>query len=155
MFGPEIIVNSLSVAGVRDRSGYVWQYNSRSDNHSKIACWAVLLDLLVASPTLQEQARAGKIVFGINETLRDWSTNREKNLDLVLARPADSRWNRNREQYTFEQLAKRWHVVLTDDQREVLESLPRIEEGEIGALLMALEAKATMTAHVRAPTAVR
>ena len=93
---------------------------------------------------------AGKIVFGINETLRDWSTNREKNLDLVLARPADSPWNRNREQYTFEQLAKRWHVVLTDDQREVLESLPRVEEGEIGALLMALEAKATMTAHVRA-----
>lgn len=150
MQGPEIVVNTLSATKIKDASGYVWQYNSRSDSHSKVACWAALFDLLVTSPTLTRQVKEGKVVFGINETLRDWRTNREKNLDLVLARPTDSPWSRTREQYSFAQLAELWHVELSRDQRGVLEGLPDIREGEVGALLMALEAKATMTAHVRA-----
>ncbi len=150
MQGPEIIVTTLSATKIKDSSGYLWQYNSRSDSHSKVACWAALFDLLVSSPTLTRQAREGKIVFGINETLRDWRTNREKNLDLVLARPTGNTWSRGREQYSFAQLAELWNVELSDEHRNVLDRLPGIQEGEVGALLMALEAKATMTAHVRA-----
>jgi hypothetical protein len=150
VFGPEIIVNSLSRAEIRDQSGYVWQYNSRSDNHSKIACWAVLFDLLRASGALRQQAAHGTVTFGINETLRDWRTNREKNLDLVLARPSSDAWARSRRQFTFTSLPERWGIVLTDEQRQALEDVPDIREAEVGALLVALEAKATMTAHVRA-----
>lgn len=150
MFGTEIIANSLSVATVRDRSGRLWQYNSRSDNHSKIACWAVYFDLLLASETLRRHVEQRTVVFGINEELRDWRTNRPKNLDLVLARPSDSRWNRSRTPMSFSSLAKKWGVVLDDEQRRALESVPDTLEGEVGALLIALEAKATMTAHVRA-----
>lgn len=150
MFGAEIIANSLSVATTRDRSGRAWQYNSRSDNHSKIACWAVYFDLLLASETLRRHVEQGKVVFGINEQLRDWRTNRPKSLDLVIARPSDSGWNRSRKPLSFATLAKKWGVVLDDAQQRALESLPDTFEGEVGALLIALEAKATMTAHVRA-----
>jgi hypothetical protein len=150
VFGPEIIVSSLSVAEIRDQSGHRWQYNSRSDNHSKIACWAVLFDLLQASGALRQQAADGTVSFGINETLRDWRTNREKNLDLVLARPSSEPWARSRGPYTFSSLPERWGIALSDDQRQALTELPDIEEAEVGALLVALEAKATMTAHVRA-----
>jgi hypothetical protein len=150
VFGPEIIINSLSVATIRDRSGRVWQYNSRSDNHSKIACWAAYFDLLRASETLARHVELGKVVFGINEQLRDWRTNRPKNLDLVIARPSESGWNRSRKPSSFSALAKQWGVVLDDEQQRALASLPDTLEGEVGALLIALEAKATMTAHVRA-----
>ena len=52
---------------------------------------------------------------------------------------------------SFASLAERWGIVL--DRRTASSALaeaPDIQEGEVGALLMALEAKATMTAHVRA-----
>jgi hypothetical protein len=150
VFGPEIIVNSLSVAEVRDKSGYAWQYNSRSDNHSKIACWAVLFDLLRTSAALRQQAADGTVTFGINETLRDWGTNREKNLDLVLARPSSEPWARKRKQFTFAALPERWGIALDEEQQQALDEAPDIKEAEVGALLVALEAKATMTAHVRA-----
>jgi hypothetical protein len=150
VFGPDIIVNSLSNAEIRDRSDHRWQYNSRSDNHSKVACWAVLFDLLNASGILRQQAANGTVGFGINETLRDWRTNREKNLDLVVARPSSDTWARNRPPFTFAALAERWGIVLSDEQQDVLADLPDIHEAEVGALLVALEAKATMTAHVRA-----
>jgi hypothetical protein len=150
MQGPEIIVSTISATKITDASGYVRQYNSRSDSHSKVACWAVLFDLLVSSPTLARQVRDGSVVFGINETLTDWRTNREKNLDLVLARPTGTTWSRARHQYSFARLAELWKIELSAEQRSVLADLPDIQEGEVGALLMALEAKATMTAHVRA-----
>ena len=123
MRGPEIIVNTLTTTQISDASGHLWQYNSRSDSHSKVACWAVLFDLLVSSPTLIRQATQGKIVFGINETLRDWRTNREKNLDLVIARPTDTPWARTRERYSFVQLAELWNVTLSAEQSGLLDGL--------------------------------
>jgi hypothetical protein len=46
MFGPEILVRTLSKATRVDRSGNRWQYHSRSDHHSKVACWGIIFDLL-------------------------------------------------------------------------------------------------------------
>ena len=52
MQGPEIVVNTLSASKIKDASGYVWQYNSRSDSHSKIACWAALVSLALMTWSL-------------------------------------------------------------------------------------------------------
>jgi hypothetical protein len=47
-------------------------------------------------------------------------------------------------------LARDWKIVLTPAQASVLEALPPLYEGEVGAVLTALEAKAAMTAHTKA-----
>lgn len=47
-------------------------------------------------------------------------------------------------------LAERWSVQLTDEQSQVLAGLPPIVEGPTGVVLAALEAKACMTAHIKA-----
>src|SRR5438552_16122163 len=88
MDGPSILVSSMSVPQPRGASGTLWQYNSRSDLHSKVACWGVLFDLLAHSQLMNGHAINGKVVLGINFKLSDFSTGREKKLDLVVARPA-------------------------------------------------------------------
>src|SRR5712691_12893105 len=87
MDGPEILVASLSVPQPRGRTATRWQYHSRSDLHSKVACWGVCFDLLRQSSLLQRHVRSSKVVFGVNHEMRDFSTGRKKNLDLGLARP--------------------------------------------------------------------
>ncbi len=87
MDGPDIIVRTLSQPAVPDKHGNLWQYHSRSDRHSKVACWAVLFDLLQHSPLLATHAAAQKVTFGINRTMRDFRTGRTKDLDLVISRP--------------------------------------------------------------------
>ena len=52
MDGPAILVSNMSVPRVRDNDGRLWQYHSRSDLHSKVACWGVLFDLLQQSALL-------------------------------------------------------------------------------------------------------
>ena len=46
MRGPDILARTMSVATTRGSSDRPWQYHSRSDNHSKVACWTVLFDLM-------------------------------------------------------------------------------------------------------------
>lgn len=51
----------------------------------------------------------------------------------------------------FAELAKEWGIVLTDAQRERLDDLPALVEGVVGStVLVAMEAKAAMTAHTKA-----
>lgn len=88
MDGPQIIARSLSASQIRDKYGNVWQYHSRSDRHSKIACWVIALDLLQRCDLLRDHVAAGKVVLGVNHTLRDFQTQRKKDLDLVIAEPA-------------------------------------------------------------------
>lgn len=149
MRGPAIIARTLSQLQVIDRSGRAWQYHSRSDQHSKVACWAVLFDLLQTSSLLQAHVAAGKVAFGINRQINDWHTGRKKDLDLVVARtgsPDDAL-----AAFDLAELAQRYHLVLTDEDRAVLDRLPNAPQGASGAtVLVALEAKACMTAHVRA-----
>jgi len=151
MRGPEIIARTLSVPQVSDKFGHTWQYHSRSDRHSKVACWAVLFDLLQASDLLQRHVRAGKVTFGINRQLNDWETGKKKNLDLVVARAPGPGAAAAGEALDLVALAERYAVVLTPEEQEILAGLPVGQAGTAGAtVLVALEAKACMTAHVKA-----
>ncbi len=147
MDGLDILVRSLSVPTIPDDYGNVWQYHPRSDRHSKVACWGIMFDLLRASAVLAGHVRAGKVVFGLNLTLIDFPTQKRKKLDLVVARPGAGEPRRER---TFVDLVEEFGIGLTPAQRAELERLPVLREGSVGTVLVALEAKATMTAHVKA-----
>lgn len=151
MKGPEIIARTLSAPAVTDSFGNHWQYHSRSDRHSKVACWAILFDLLQASNLLQQHVRAGKVTFGINRRLNDWETGKKKDLDLVVARTPGPGGDPVGQAFDLSALAQRHGLILTDEERETLADLPAPEYGSAGAtVLIALEAKACMTAHVKA-----
>ena len=147
MRGPEIIVRSMTAQRIPGQYGNLWQYNSWSDNHSKITCWAVLFDLMRRSPLLRQHAEQGKVAFGINHILTDFSSGRPKSLDVVISMP---RADETAEPITFASLAEHYNVVLTPDERRELEALPPLYRRPVGDVLMALEAKAAMTAHSKA-----
>lgn len=146
----DILVRTLSTPAPMGPSRTLWQYHSRSDRHSKIACWGVLFDLLHTSDLLRSHVAGGKVVFGVNHVMRDFVNNKKKSLDLVLCRPGDAEESRRRRSTTLASLADRWGISLTADQQAKMDSLPLIPEGPVGAVLVALEAKATMTEHTKA-----
>lgn len=146
MQGPSILVASMSVAQPRGPSRRRWQYHSRSDLHSKVACWGVLLDLLQQSNLLRQHAAQGKVVLGINHKMRDHQTGREKTLDLVVARHAEP----TPATQTLADLAVAYSIVLSAPQEAALAKLPPLYVGPVGAVLVALEAKAAMTAFTKA-----
>jgi hypothetical protein len=151
MFGPEILARSLTEPSIADKFGNVWQYHSRSDHHSKIACWAVMFDLMMTSALLRAHAVEGKVVFGLNHEMSDFKTRRKKNLDLVIARPAtEASRPRSRARRTLASLGTDYGVRLNDVERGALRALPDIAEGPVAGVLVALEAKACMTAHSKA-----
>lgn len=145
MHGPEILVRTLSSSTRHDKSGNSWQYHSRSDHHSKVACWGVVFDLLANTPLLQRHVEAGVVRFGINHEMRDFVHDRKKNLDLVLCTQGGNLANE-----TLASIASEYHIALTDTERATLEKLPPLCRAPVGSVLMALEAKACMTAHQRA-----
>lgn len=147
MEGLDILVRALSVPEVADKYGNRWQYHPRSDRHSKIACWAIVLDLLRTSPLLAEHVRANRVVFGLNHTIKDFTTQNKKALDLVIARPGTEELRKSR---SFASLAKTLGLQLTPEQLDSLRELPDLREGSVGSVLLALEAKAVMTEHVKA-----
>jgi hypothetical protein len=148
--GPDIVARSLSVPGVDDKYGNQWQYHSRSDRHSKIACWAVFFDLLQNSSLLQSHVRNDKVIFGVNHTMADFKNRRDKNLDLVIARPGTAEVTPLTRGKTLTTLADYYGVLLTPAEQKRLDALPEAVGGSVGSVLVALEAKAAMTAHQRA-----
>ncbi|OIJ25234.1 hypothetical protein [Nocardioides luteus] len=146
MHGPDILARFLTTPSEPDKYGQRWQYNSRSDRHSKVGCWGVALDLLAQSSLMQQHALSGKIVLGVNHEMRDFSTDRAKVLDLVIARPDGPVRATG---MTFHTLVDHYGIDLTPDQQNLLMTLPDIRVAPVGAVLIALEAKATMTAHVK------
>jgi hypothetical protein len=146
--GPEIIRRSISAGQIPDRYGNVWQYHSRSDRHSKIACWVIAFELMQNCELLRDHVASGKVVLGVNHTLRDFQTQRKKDLDLVIAEPDGPIPDPPRR--TFAGMADDFGVVLTDEESAVLADLPVAPEAPVGSVLVALESKACMTAHVRA-----
>jgi len=144
--GPYILARFLQVPGKPDKYGNQWQYNSRSDRHSKVGCWGVAFDLLTASTQLRAHAAAGKVVLGVNHSMTDFATGRRKKLDLVIARPASAPETSRR---TFKSLATEYGIGLTDTETRQLDELPDLQVAAVGAVLIALEAKATMTAHIK------
>ena len=150
MHGPQILVDSMSVPSPRGKSKDPWQYHPRSDNHSKVACWGVFFDLLRTSALLQHHVKAKKVIFGVNFTMSELPHRAEKKLDLVISRPSGKL--PTRKPRMLAELAADWGVVLTPSQAAELGHLPLIIEGPVtgSGVLVALEAKATMTAHTKA-----
>jgi hypothetical protein len=147
MDGPEILARSMSTPRVTDRSGNVWQYHSRSDQHSKVACWALLFDLLHHCPLLRRHVAEAKIGFGINHEMRDFKNNRSKYLDLVICTPGTPT---EEESLAFVDLAVQYHVELTEEQETQLAAYPLLRRVPVGSVHLALEAKAAMTEHIKA-----
>jgi hypothetical protein len=137
----------MSTPRITDKFGNSWQYHSRSDQHSKVACWALLFDLLHQCPLLREHAAKGKIGFGINHEMRDFKNNRSKYLDLVVCTPGSTTYS---QELTFVDLAMQYHVELTENQRAQLASYPLLRRVGVGSVHLALEAKAAMTEHIKA-----
>lgn len=147
MFGPEILVRSLSKAVPTGPSGELWQYHSRGDRHSKIACWGILFDLMRNCAKLREHIAAERVGFGINHEMKDFTHGRKKNLDLVLCTPSEASLKKP---MTFASLVDYYKIVLTNEERKALKDLPELKQAKVGAVQAALEAKACMTEHVKA-----
>ncbi len=157
MHGPEIIARSISGLQIPDKFGNDWQYHSRSDRHSKITCWAIMFDLIEHCPLLRQHIDARKIGFGINHELRDFRTQRKKNLDLVVCTPspsgiiAEKRGKITKKPiHGFADLAEEFEVTLSSKEQAVLASLPELRIVPVGSVCIALEAKAVMTEHIKA-----
>jgi hypothetical protein len=145
--GAEAVAASMSVASPRGKRHEDWQYHPRSDLHSKVACWVALTDLLSASSLLRRHAVEGRVVIGVNYEIRDFETNRRKNLDLVIGRPAAGASVGSQ---SLSDLQEAFQVALSKDQKRAVQSLPVLRVGSVQAVLVALEAKAVMTAHSKA-----
>jgi hypothetical protein len=145
MHGPNILVRTMTATSRKDRYGNDWQYHSRSDHHSKVGCWGVVFDLLASTPLLRRHVEAGAVCFGINHEMRDFVHDRKKNLDLVLCTPSGKPRND-----TLASAASHYGIVLTEEEQHILASLPVLVNAPVGSVLVALEAKACMTAHQRA-----
>ena len=156
MHGPNILARTLSIptAGTGSKPfAYEnhWQYHSRSDRHSKIACWGLTLDLLLACPLLRAHVAAGKVGLGINHELRDFRNNKKKNLDLVICRiaPTTSLHGskaRVRGAIDFAGLIPAYSLALNRAELRDLDSLPSMPLTGVATVLVATEAKAAMTA---------
>lgn len=147
MYGPDILVRTLSKPTRADRYGNEWQYHSRSDHHSKVACWGVVFDLLRTTPLLRRHVESGVVRFGINHEMRDFVHDRKKNLDVVLCTGSEIAVGVPQ---TLRTLARDYDIDLTPEEAAELDKLPVLSRAPVGAVLMALEAKACMTAHQRA-----
>ncbi|MHB1846785.1 MAG: hypothetical protein ACYCWW_18340 [Deltaproteobacteria bacterium] len=103
-------------------------------------------DLLLTSSLLRSHAAAGKVVLGVNHEMTDFATQRKKDLDLVIARPAGPPPLKTG---SFAELADRYGILLDTDEQALLAELPDLPIAPVAAALVALEAKACMTAHVK------
>ena len=148
MHGERILARSLSSGAIPDKFGNVWQYHSRSDRHSKIACWGVLFDLMLACPLLRNHTANDTIGFGINHEMTDFVTGRHKNLDLVVCLPRSEASTRRR--VTFGNLISQYDIQLAASELAAFNSLPQLVRRPVGEVLVALESKACMTAHTKA-----
>lgn len=148
MRGPEILARSLSVPSViNKKDNTLWQYHSRSDDHSKKSCWLVVFDLIQHCPLLKMHIDSGKVYFGINHQMRDFQQNRKKDLDLVLCTKSASGKVPDE---TFADKADDYGLVLNSAEKATLESMPTLRRAPVGSVLIALEAKACMTEHGKA-----
>lgn len=145
MYGPQILVDSLRPRSGKFKHGNSWQYHSRSDHHSKAACWGLLLDLLRECALLREHAHRGLVGYGLNHEMRDFRTGRKKKLDLVLCRPRSGVLMGGAPAPSFADQAQELDLVLDSWCRQELERLPVLHETPVGAVHVALEAKACMT----------
>ncbi|HMN77047.1 MAG TPA: hypothetical protein PKC97_13340 [Burkholderiaceae bacterium] len=139
----------MSVATARGakRGGSAWEYHSRSDHHSKLACWALMFDLLLECDVLRKAAADGRIAFAVNHVMVG-PINKTLDMVLTLVDPKRSRAGSE----TFAAMATELSIVLSDEDRAALQELPpvRVErKDDVSEVAIALEAKACMTEHVK------
>lgn len=147
MHGPDILARSLSIPAIGNKNGGpLWQYHSRSHRHSKIACWGIIFDLMSNCPLLRKHIADRMIFFGINHEMRDFQQDRKKNLDLVLCTPSAGKPPPE----TLRSKANDYGVVLSKHELAIVDGLPELRRAPVGAVVMALEAKACMTEHQKA-----
>jgi hypothetical protein len=121
MSAPDAIAAWLAAHEHKDRVyGWVYRYHPRSNAHSNALCGMVLQDLLLASPLLARDARADKIVYGIN-SVHTFPGGKTKTLDLAIGTATATK-----ETTRFSNLICR---------------------GEIARVLISCEAKTVMTEH--------
>lgn len=150
MRGPEIIARTISAPRPFGPQKRLWQYNSRSPLHGKIACWAVMFDLLRNSNLLLQHLSEGKVSFAIDRQMNNWQSGLKKDLDLVVAR-APSGQGHESTAVSLVEMAVALQLDLTPTDWMELETLPTSPLGAAGAtVLVALEAKAAMTEHGKA-----
>lgn len=142
MFGEKIIVRTLTQASPKGRSGN-YQYHSRSDHHSKVSCWAIVFDLLWSCPTLLQHVLNKKVFIGINHKINDFTNGKAKNLDLVICTAGSKKLFKD----DFHSMENKYSIQLSADEKDKLKGFPLLERREVGSVLVALEAKACMTAH--------
>jgi hypothetical protein len=147
LLGPDLFARTLSMPTRTDEFGNRWQYHSRSDHHSKVACALIMLDLLENCPALATHVREGKVMFGINHEMRDFAHNRKKNLDLVISTPASGQKRGGR---TLLDICDQLNIPFSAQEFAHINTLPALEMAPVGNVLLALEAKACMTAHQKA-----
>lgn len=148
--GPAILAQTLTVpAPTRTQNPEMWQYHSRGGRHSITSCWGVLFDLLQQSALLRDHVATGKVVFGLDHKMHDYAANRSKNLDLVIARPHADGWSKQRSPRRFSELPALHDMHLNTDQEQRLREIADPVEGAVGAVHLALEAKACMTAFTK------
>jgi len=109
-----------------------------------------MFDLLCQCALLREHARRGIVGYGLNHEMRDFRTGRKKNLDLVVCRPRGDRPFSGPPAPTFEEQADEIGIVLDAHAKNELSGLPALVEMPVGAVHIALEAKACMTAFGKA-----
>lgn len=160
MFGPGILTRTLSIAttGAGKKPfqfGNAWQYHSRSDRHSKVACWGLTFDLLTHCPLLRTHIQYGKVALGINHELRDFRNGKKKNLDLVLCRATEVASKSGSKAGAhgaadFAGLVGSYGIQLSGAERRALTALPTLPIAGVSTVLVATEAKAAMTAFLKA-----
>lgn len=147
MRGPDILARTLSVPTRRGKSKRAWQYHPRSDVHSKIACWTLLLDCLLECDALHDAALAGRIGFKINHVMVGPIN---KTLDLVLTRVPRSR-SAGTQRRTFGDVGRSYGIVLTASEEAEVARLDAVLEeakSDMSEVAIAVEAKACMTDQV-------
>lgn len=147
MFGPEIVARTLSRPTARGASPKEWQYHGRSDAHSKVACWAVLFDMLNSCDIFRTHAEERKISFAVNHLMVGPIN---KKLDLVVCAPNSNRLKASRR--SFAELAAAFRIVLSRDEAAILAGMPQLEgelSHDVSEVLIALEAKACFTDLVK------
>lgn len=107
----------------------------------------MMFDLLRHCPLMRKHATDGKIGFGINHIMTDFTSGRPKALDLVISIPRN---DVTEKPASFASLVKEQQIVLSREGKTELNGLPPLFRRPVGDVLMALEAKAAMTAHGKA-----
>lgn len=147
LMGPSILTRTMSAPTRRGSEGRAWQYHSRSDTHSKVACWTVLFDLLMQCDIVRQQAQEGRLGFRINHVMVG-PINKTLDLVVTVVPPSPAPGTRA----SFADLVDRYGIVLSEDERAALDRLPSVPEDrrdDVHEVAVALEAKACMTEHLK------